>query len=321
MQDAFNGLDLRGLQLFAAVVETRSMTLAAERLAITQSAVSQGIQKLEAGFDIVLIDRSVRPLAVTTKGRLLYDRGQWLLASAKELHASIHAPVGHALPRLRCGFVHSVAATIGPRLIDAHVDLADTWSVRSGLTARHEQALLAREVDLLVVEGALEDIESLERHHVLREPLVVAVPRHFQTAISKLDDVASRLRLVRYSPESMTGRLVAGALRRHRIDAVGGIEFDSTDTLLAMVAAGDYWTLTTPLCALQCAHLATSLRFCALPGELVSRTLTLVTRQYEYGGLATQLAETARDILVRECAPMAHRLMPWLGTHFAVGAG
>ena len=321
MQERRDGLDLHGLRIFAAVVETRSMTNAAQRLSITQSAVSQGIQKLEDSLDAVLLDRSVRPIAVTARGRLLYDRGKWLLSSAQELHALIQAPPEHRLPRLRCGFVHSFAATVGPRLIDRHAKLAETWVLRSGLTARHEQALLAREVDLLVVEGALEHVEGLERHHILSEPLLVAVPRSHPTPpATKLEDLTRHLSLVRYSPESMTGRLVANTLRRHGIEPVGGMEFDSTDTLLAMVAAGDYWALTTPLCVLQCAQLASALGFYRLPGEAVQRTLTLVTRHYEYGGLAAQLAASARGILAKEYAPTAHRLMPWLDDRFAIGA-
>ena len=52
--------DLRALETFVAVCDANSMVLAAERLGLSQSAVSQAIKSLEESLGLVLMDREVR---------------------------------------------------------------------------------------------------------------------------------------------------------------------------------------------------------------------------------------------------------------------
>ncbi len=58
------------LRLFQDIAETRSISRAAERNSISQSAVSQQIQELEKALGVTLLDRTRRPLVVTDAGRL-----------------------------------------------------------------------------------------------------------------------------------------------------------------------------------------------------------------------------------------------------------
>ncbi|WP_250508390.1 LysR family transcriptional regulator, partial [Caballeronia sp. GAFFF3] len=62
MRNSFVGVDLRALQAFVAVCETRSMTEAARVLGVTQSAVSQLIAALEREQGVALFDREFRPV-------------------------------------------------------------------------------------------------------------------------------------------------------------------------------------------------------------------------------------------------------------------
>ena len=61
MRNSINGADLRTLQAFVAVCETKSMTKAARVLGVTQSAVSQPIACLEREKRVPLFDRDFRP--------------------------------------------------------------------------------------------------------------------------------------------------------------------------------------------------------------------------------------------------------------------
>ena len=65
--------DLRGLLVFAHVVETRSFTKAAQRLAITRSAVSKHIAGLEAELGVQLLVRTTRKLSLTDVGERVYE--------------------------------------------------------------------------------------------------------------------------------------------------------------------------------------------------------------------------------------------------------
>ena len=70
---------LRQLRAFVAVADTGSFTLAAERLFITQSALSGLIKELESTLDLRLFDRSTRRLRLSDTGRELYPQIEKIL--------------------------------------------------------------------------------------------------------------------------------------------------------------------------------------------------------------------------------------------------
>ncbi|HDR2622263.1 TPA: LysR family transcriptional regulator [Enterobacter chuandaensis] len=64
-------IDLNLLPVFLAVAEERSFSAAAVRLGITRSAVSQGIRRLEDGFQTLLVMRTTRSVSLTEAGERL----------------------------------------------------------------------------------------------------------------------------------------------------------------------------------------------------------------------------------------------------------
>ena len=56
------------LQYVLAVAEYKNFTLAAEKSFVTQPTLSMQVQKLEEELDVILFDRSKKPLTITTVG-------------------------------------------------------------------------------------------------------------------------------------------------------------------------------------------------------------------------------------------------------------
>src|SRR5437899_12901788 len=73
-------MDTRQLAAFCAVVERKSFSQAAERLGVTQPAVSLQIRSLEQRLGRRLLDRSGRRVEPTEAGLRLYASAQRLLA-------------------------------------------------------------------------------------------------------------------------------------------------------------------------------------------------------------------------------------------------
>src|ERR1700689_4821376 len=73
-------MDTRELAAFCAVVERRSFSQAAERLGVTQPAVSLQIRALEKRLGTQLFDRSGRRVEPTEAGMRLYRGAQRILA-------------------------------------------------------------------------------------------------------------------------------------------------------------------------------------------------------------------------------------------------
>src|SRR5438105_13792821 len=82
-------MDTRQLAAFCAVVERRSFSHAAERLGVTQPAVSLQIRSLEQRLGMQLLDRSGGRVEPTEAGMRLYRGAQRLLALEEQVVAEV----------------------------------------------------------------------------------------------------------------------------------------------------------------------------------------------------------------------------------------
>ncbi len=69
-----NSINLNHLRIFECVCRTKSMTLAAQELHLTQSGVTQHIQSLEGVLELKLFDRIHKRLVPTAKAKILFER-------------------------------------------------------------------------------------------------------------------------------------------------------------------------------------------------------------------------------------------------------
>jgi DNA-binding transcriptional LysR family regulator len=90
-------MDTRQLAAFCAVVERRSFSQAAERLGVTQPAVSLQVRALEKRLGTQLLDRSGRRVEPTEAGMRLYVGAQRLLALEEQVLADVSLESGDDL--------------------------------------------------------------------------------------------------------------------------------------------------------------------------------------------------------------------------------
>jgi DNA-binding transcriptional LysR family regulator len=77
------------MQMFVKVVESASISAAAERLGQAKSAVSRRLAELEARLGASLLTRTTRRLNLTDSGRAYYQRALTLLADLEEAEAAV----------------------------------------------------------------------------------------------------------------------------------------------------------------------------------------------------------------------------------------
>jgi DNA-binding transcriptional LysR family regulator len=87
-------LDPRLLRSFTAIVETRSFTLAAERLNMTQSTISQQLARLEEAVGLALVNRAARPVEPTAAGERLLGYARRILTLQEEAESALSDPAG-----------------------------------------------------------------------------------------------------------------------------------------------------------------------------------------------------------------------------------
>lgn len=275
------------------------MSKAAERLGITQSAVSQSVRLLEDGLGTPLLNRSARPLTLTAAGLALANRGAALLDQAMNLRGAVIEASKGIKPNLRVGLVDSIAATCGTPLVQQLLRGTAQLSVRTGLTPNLGEALVRRELDLVISTRNL-DVDGMANHLLLSERFFVIAPKDQTSACRSLPDLiklSKQLPIVRFNFQSHLGEQVERALRRVGISPARRLEVETADTLTSMVAGGIGWAITTPLCLLQGARSAAAVRQDFVPELNAERHVYLHVRKGEYDELGKKTFELASSIL------------------------
>jgi DNA-binding transcriptional LysR family regulator len=318
-------LDLQLLQVFVVTAEERSMSVAAQRLGTTQSAISQGIRHLEEELGILLFDRRRRPLQLTAPALTLLHRGRVLLKESAQVRSDVlEASLGIA-PEVSIGLVDSFAATCGPHFTKRMLERTVRLVVRSGLTHPLGEQLLSRELDIVVTTDSLEGLDGKVDRLIFSEPMVVLTPRSAKGWRLKSMDaatvrrLAAALPLIRFNTQSQMGVQVETLLRRLQVRAAPRLEVDTADTLAAMVAAGLGWAVTTPSCWVQGIQHASEVHISMLRGIHAGRSLYLLGREGEHAKLFETAYEAACDSVEHALLPALKGLAPELSGSIECG--
>jgi DNA-binding transcriptional LysR family regulator len=193
-------MDTRQLAAFCAVVDRQSFSQAAERLGVTQPAVSLQIRALEERLGQQLLDRSGRRVAPTEAGRRLYRSAQRMLQLEEQLLEDVSEANGDVLTgTLAIGASTGPGAHLVPLLLcelqEQHPDLRVALSI--GDTHAVIERVAEREVELGVV-GALRRHRSLTFEPLARDEIVLAVPPDHPAAGGEvsLDDLRAETLVV-----------------------------------------------------------------------------------------------------------------------------
>ncbi len=83
-------MDIQQLMTFCTVISEGSMTAAANKLSVTQPAVSQQIRSLEKELGVKILIRGVRHIRLTVQGQLLYNYAKKILDLTHKVELSLH---------------------------------------------------------------------------------------------------------------------------------------------------------------------------------------------------------------------------------------
>lgn len=306
-------LDLQMLQTFVATAEERSMSGAAARLGTTQSAVSQSVRQLEEYLGVVLFDRKHRPLQLTAAALTLFNRGRVLLADSAQMRSEVLEADRGIAPEVTIGLVDSFAATCGPPFIKRMLEKTVRLAVRTGLTPYQGERLLARELDIVVTTDTFEGLDRMVDRCIYSEQFIVLTPKgtggktYNREALRRL---ASAVSLIRFNTKSHLGTQVETFLRRVGVRAAPRLEVDTADTLVAMVAAGLGWAITTPTCLVQGMHHIGGVSVGLLSDISARRSIYLVGREGEHEKLFEASYIAALEAVSTTLTPALRKLAP-----------
>src|ERR1700761_585435 len=175
-------MELRHLRYFRAVAALGSMTAAARRLYVSQSAISEQIRDLEHELGCTLLDRSGRKLQLTPQGQVFLEEARRTLEAAQRAidvtRKAAHGEVG----TLTIGFFLWGTAGFFPRIIREFRKLRP--GIRLSLVDMHAMqqiaALEAGNIDVAFTRPLQPPLDKVFRSELLfRDPAVVVMrPDH-----------------------------------------------------------------------------------------------------------------------------------------------
>ena len=174
-------MEIRQLRAFVAIAELGTFTAGAQRVHVTQAAISMQIRQLETDLGARLFIRAPRHVMLTEAGEQLLQRARQILRDHDAAVDEIAELAGAERGRLRVGSASAMVTTdVLPKLL-REVRKQHTRSeitVASGTSETLVQQILAGEIDLAFVSLPVE-ARGINTERLSQDQLVaIASPRH-----------------------------------------------------------------------------------------------------------------------------------------------
>jgi len=229
------------LAIFHAVAETGSISRGADRLHISQPAVSKQISELEQTLGVRLLDRFPKGARLTDIGKILADYTHRLASIEGEAERAIDEYRGLKRGRLAIGASTTIGAYLLPRIfadfhlqhpqIELRLEIANTKNVQG--------YLMDGTIEVALTEGLIEteDLASTVFHQ--DELVVIAPPHHrlLQQNEVTVKDLCQEPWVMR-EEGSGTRAVIEKALRKHKSRIQKVISLASSEAIKRAVGCG-----------------------------------------------------------------------------------
>lgn len=209
-------MELRQLTHFLAVLETGSLTAAAEQVGLTQQALSRSLARLEEQLGGKLFDRESRGMAVTRLGDTIAKHARPIVAEARRLRDAASAELGLERGRLVVGLSPVVATSpLGARIMRFALNHPSVRiDVESGIDSDFVAALHRGEIDMAIsghLGGPVDSI-LLEQLTVEKWGVVGCATNRKLASAQKLSDLSDQRWIIGRNTAELDARITESFL-------------------------------------------------------------------------------------------------------------
>jgi len=229
-------MDVKTLYTVIAIVDHGGFAAAGSVLGLSPGGVSLQIKALEAELGQRLFDRRARPPILTSEGEVFLRRARELVAVWERLTDSLsETPLSGVLD---LGAVPTIASGILPvalrRLRDRNPELH--LRLTTGLSHELESELRKGSLDAAILAQPAQLAAGLIWTSFCEEPLVVIAPKG--VAGTRDHELLKAGPFIRFRHYAWAGRLIDQEMQRRGIEVTTGMEVDSLEIVVGLVAQG-----------------------------------------------------------------------------------
>lgn len=167
------------LQYALALAEHQNFTLAAEKCFVTQPTLSMQIQKLEEELDVVIFDRSKKPIQLTSVGQKIIEQARKVVNESERIMDIIDIQKGYIGGDFKLGIIPTVMPTLLPMFLNTFIKKYPKVNliIEERNTTDIIQRLKNGHLDAGILATPLED-SDLKEKVLYYEPFVAYVPEN-----------------------------------------------------------------------------------------------------------------------------------------------
>lgn len=308
------GVTLRGLEVFEALASSGSVAQTAKITGLSQPAVSQQLSKLEDALATSLIEHNKRPMRLTQAGNSFLLRAKSALAELRLAHTELTVMDLAHLKALSIGLIDDFDNELTPRLATILADSLTGCKFKLITAPSHEisKAIEEKRLHMAISANAGTMMEGILEYPLARDPFILVAPKDAVNTDKNVMAQLSDLPFLRYDEEQLISRQIEGHLKRQKLDFPQRFELGSHLALMAMVARGIGWSVTTPLGFMRAARFHDQVIALPLPFKPFSREITLYASADWAGQVPNDVAQTMRNLVQRHIIDPALIKLPWL---------
>ena len=274
-------LSLYKLEIFATVADAGSFSAAGERLLMTQSAVSQHMQDLEASLGTVLFKRGRRGVTLTAAGGRLHEYTRQILRLVAEAEIAV-TDVDHLREgQVRIGATPGMSVYLLPEWIqDFRARYNNlTATLQTAVTSEVIDHILKHRLDVGFIEGELAEGEYPRLAQQVLQDIhlyIIVSPGHEWHGLQAIPVAGLNGQpFITRQPGSKTRTWIDNGLKQYGIQPDIVAEMDNPESIKRLVMSG-MGVAIMPEYAVSAEVEAGTLHTVALEGIPMQRTLKLV---------------------------------------------
>ncbi|PHQ29258.1 hydrogen peroxide-inducible genes activator [Leeuwenhoekiella nanhaiensis] len=244
------------LKYVLAVAENQNFTKAAEKTFVTQPTLSMQIQKLEDELDVLIFDRSKKPIELTDVGQKIVQQARNIVNEANRISDIVDQQKGYIGGEFKLGVIPTVMPTLLPMFlrnfikkypkVKLKIEELPTETIIERLEEGHLDAAIAATPLML---------QNIKERPLYYEPFVAYMPENRELEVNEKIDVSSldldHMLLLEDGHCFRDGVINLCKTNRNYDDEIFSLESGSFETLVKLANEGLGMTLLPYLHTLE----------------------------------------------------------------------